>query len=335
MISRVIRRACGLGLVVGGIVIVCAPAAVSSAARFAPRPNLVVHLSATPRPAQVGQNLTYTATVRNYRAAATNVTLGDWIPIRSTFVSATASQGSCTGSRPVVCSLGTIAHGASAKVTIVVKPTVNATIVNSAAVRSDWRDRRPWSNRAVIAVAVGPQSNLALGGSAAPPPGPRRQRPDLHPPRPERRRHRRDEREGHGTHPGALHVRVRDRLPGLVHRHGAGRVLARRAREGRDRDGHPRREADGRRPPGRVGARPGRPARRAPVEQHGAPADPRPALLGLRGAAGGGAYAPPPAAGLGSSRLASAPSRGSRFARERGRTGSGSPRAARRSSSRS
>jgi uncharacterized repeat protein (TIGR01451 family) len=171
VISRVVRRACGLGLVVGGIVIVCAPAAVSSAARFAPRPNLVVHLSATPRPAQVGQNLTYTATVRNYRADASNVTLRDWIPTRSTFVSATASQGSCTGSRPVVCSLGTIAHGASAKVTVVVKPTANGTIINSAAVRSDRRDRRPWSNRALIAVAVGPQSNLAVGGSAAPRPG--------------------------------------------------------------------------------------------------------------------------------------------------------------------
>jgi uncharacterized repeat protein (TIGR01451 family) len=171
VISRVIRRACGLGLVEGGIAIVCAPAAVSSAAPLPPGPNLVVHLSATPRPAQVGQNLSYTATVQNLRAAATNVTLRDWIPARSTYVSATASQGSCTGSRPVVCSLDTIARGASAKVTIVVKPTANGTIVNSAAVRSDRRDRRPWSNRALIAVAVGPQSNLALGGSAAPRPG--------------------------------------------------------------------------------------------------------------------------------------------------------------------
>lgn len=171
MISRVIRRACCLGLVVGGIAVVCAPVAVSSAARFAPRPNLVVHLAATPRPAQVGQNLTYTATVRNLRAAASNVTLRDWIPTRSTFVSASASQGSCTGSRPVVCSLGTVAHGASAKVTIVVKPTANGTIVNSAAVRSDRRDRRPWSNRSVIYVAVGPNANLAVGGSASPRPG--------------------------------------------------------------------------------------------------------------------------------------------------------------------
>jgi uncharacterized repeat protein (TIGR01451 family) len=171
VISRALRRACGLGIVVGGIAIVCAPVAVSSAARFAPRPNLVVHLTATPRPAQVGQNLTYTATVRNDRADAGNVTLRDWTPARSTFVSATASQGSCTGSRPVVCSLGTIAHGASAKVTVVVKPTANGTIVNSAAVHSNRRDRRPWSNRAVIAVNVGPQANLALGGSASPRPG--------------------------------------------------------------------------------------------------------------------------------------------------------------------
>src|SRR4029079_7342609 len=155
----------------GQLSVLAPPAGVASAPRLAPRPNLVVHLSATPRPAQVGQNLTYTATVRNVAAAASSVTLRDWIPTRSTFVSATASQGSCTGARPVVCSLGTIAHGASAKVTIVVKPTANGTIVNSAAVRSDRRERHPWSNRALIAVAVGPQSNLALGASASPRPG--------------------------------------------------------------------------------------------------------------------------------------------------------------------
>jgi uncharacterized repeat protein (TIGR01451 family) len=171
VISKTFRRACGLGIVVGGLAIVCLPAAASSAARLAPRPNLAVHLSATPRPAQIGQNLTYTATVRNFGAAANAVSFRDTIPLRSTFVSATASQGSCTGTRPVLCSLGTLAHGAKATVTIVVKPTANGTIVDNASVRSDRRDRRPRNNHASIAVRVGTFANLGVALAAAPRPG--------------------------------------------------------------------------------------------------------------------------------------------------------------------
>lgn len=169
--TKVSRWARIVGVLTGGLTLVLALAGTSSAARHAQRPNLAVHLAATPRPAQVGQNLTYSLTVRNFGADTSNVRLQNVIPARSTFVSASASQGSCTGARPLVCSLGSLAHGATATVTVVVKPTAAGVLIDSASVHSDRRDHRPWNNHAVVAVRVGPLANLGVGMSASPRPG--------------------------------------------------------------------------------------------------------------------------------------------------------------------
>jgi uncharacterized repeat protein (TIGR01451 family) len=104
----------------------------------------------------VGQNLTYTATVRNYRVDASNVTLRDWIPTRSTFGSETVSQGSCTGTAPVVCSLGGLAKDATATITLVAKPTAAGRLVASAHVQADQRDSRPWNNTVRLLTRVLP-----------------------------------------------------------------------------------------------------------------------------------------------------------------------------------
>ena len=58
-------------------------------------------------------------------ADATNVTMIDVLPTGSTLVSATPSQGSCSGT--LTCNLGTIANGASATVAIVVTTAQAAT----------------------------------------------------------------------------------------------------------------------------------------------------------------------------------------------------------------
>jgi hypothetical protein len=49
-------------------------------------------------------------------------------------VSASPSQGSCSGGRVVSCQLGTLASGATATITVVVKPTATGTITNTAVV---------------------------------------------------------------------------------------------------------------------------------------------------------------------------------------------------------
>ena len=71
-----------------------------------------------PDPVTVGQNVTYTFTVRDQGPTySSNTTLTDVLPATMTYVSATPSQGTCTGTTTVVCNLGRVDHDATATVT--------------------------------------------------------------------------------------------------------------------------------------------------------------------------------------------------------------------------
>src|SRR5262249_58688542 len=76
---------------------------------------------------QAGGNITYSITASHTgNTAATGVTVTDTLPAGTTFVSSTASQGSCAGTATVTCSLGTLGAGStSATVTIVVSVPAN------------------------------------------------------------------------------------------------------------------------------------------------------------------------------------------------------------------
>jgi uncharacterized repeat protein (TIGR01451 family) len=99
-------------------------------------PRLSVTKTDSPDPVRVGDTLTYTITVTNTGTGndARNVTLEDFLPANTTFVSAevTSGAGNCTepavGStgRTVRCNLGDIAPAGSREVTIQVKPTAAA-----------------------------------------------------------------------------------------------------------------------------------------------------------------------------------------------------------------
>jgi uncharacterized repeat protein (TIGR01451 family) len=85
----------------------------------------------------VNQPLTYNLTVTNPSPAqqATDVTLTNDLPAGVRFVEATPSQGSCAeADGTVTCSLGDLAPGDSAMVTIRVTPTVPGTLTNTATV---------------------------------------------------------------------------------------------------------------------------------------------------------------------------------------------------------
>ena len=88
--------------------------------------DLQIVKSASPSPVVLGQHLTYTLLVTNQGSnSATGVTVVDTLPSGSSYVSSTASQGSCNHAAGVVtCNLGTISSGGSATITIVV--TVNS-----------------------------------------------------------------------------------------------------------------------------------------------------------------------------------------------------------------
>jgi uncharacterized repeat protein (TIGR01451 family) len=103
----------------------------------------------------VGNNITYTIKAGNGGFfPATNTVISDPLPSNVSFVSAAASQGSCSGSSTVACSLGTIANGASATVTIVAKAISVGTATNTASVSTGSLDPSSGNNSASATTTI-------------------------------------------------------------------------------------------------------------------------------------------------------------------------------------
>lgn len=116
-----------------------------------------VDMTTTPlNQAYQGSPLTYTIRVANTGSLpATNVSLTDVLPVQMSFVSASASQGSCSGSTTVTCALGDIAVGATATVLVNVLPTVTGyNINNTVTVSTPGADVYSGNNSATIPVTV-------------------------------------------------------------------------------------------------------------------------------------------------------------------------------------
>jgi uncharacterized repeat protein (TIGR01451 family) len=107
-----------------------------------PTADLNVGVTMSPQPPVLGQNVTFTIRVTNNGPAdATNVTVTDQIPAGTTFVSASTTQGTCTGTTTVNCTLGTLINGANATVTVVVQlPASGTTFTNNVVVDSNEID---------------------------------------------------------------------------------------------------------------------------------------------------------------------------------------------------
>lgn len=93
-------------------------------------------MSDSPDPVNVGSPLQYTIDLDNVNVLdATGVVLTDSLPAEVTYLSHTASQGTCTydvSGGTLNCMLGTIAGGASAQVIIIVDPVSIGATTNSA-----------------------------------------------------------------------------------------------------------------------------------------------------------------------------------------------------------
>jgi uncharacterized repeat protein (TIGR01451 family) len=80
-------------------------------------------------------NITWTMVVTNNGPdTATGVTIADPMPAGNTFVSASTTQGSCTGGAVLHCSLGTIPAGGSVTITLVTTPSAARTVTNTVTV---------------------------------------------------------------------------------------------------------------------------------------------------------------------------------------------------------
>jgi uncharacterized repeat protein (TIGR01451 family) len=96
------------------------------------------------------QPLTYTISASNIGSnTAASVVVTDVLPVNVTYVSVTSSQGSCSGTTTVVCTLGSLANGAQATIELQVMPT----------------SAGPVSNTATLSTA--PQFNTGAGSSSA------------------------------------------------------------------------------------------------------------------------------------------------------------------------
>jgi uncharacterized repeat protein (TIGR01451 family) len=129
----------------------------SSGGGVTPMADLMITKSDSPDPATVGSTLTYTLTATNNGPNdATGVMLTDTLPTGVSFVSVTPSQGTCTKLDAVTCSLGTLASGANATVSLVVTPTTAGSITNTASVSGNETDPNTANNTATQSTAIIP-----------------------------------------------------------------------------------------------------------------------------------------------------------------------------------
>jgi uncharacterized repeat protein (TIGR01451 family) len=93
-----------------------------------------------PATSHVGQSITYTIKVTNNGPqAASGVTVTDTLPKNAVFGSASSTQGTCAPKpqqQVVVCSVGTMASGATVTATLVIKPTKKGDFKDTATVNA-------------------------------------------------------------------------------------------------------------------------------------------------------------------------------------------------------
>jgi uncharacterized repeat protein (TIGR01451 family) len=118
--------------------------------------DLSVTKSGTPATQELGQgNITWTMVVTNNGpSTATGVQLADPLPAGNTFVSASSTQGTCTGGPILNCNIGTMAAGASVTITLVTTPSVAGTQTNSVTVSGSRPETNTANNTATATVEV-------------------------------------------------------------------------------------------------------------------------------------------------------------------------------------
>jgi uncharacterized repeat protein (TIGR01451 family)/CSLREA domain-containing protein len=125
--------------------------------------DLAITKAGSPNPVISGDRLTYTMTVTDGGSGdATGVTVTDPLPDAVHFNSMSSTQGSCTRSTTrkspkngtVTCSLGALASGATASITIVVTATTPGTLTNKASVLGKEPDPNPANNSATATTTV-------------------------------------------------------------------------------------------------------------------------------------------------------------------------------------
>jgi uncharacterized repeat protein (TIGR01451 family) len=113
-----------------------------------------------------GQQMTYAITVNNAGPNAANaVVVNDILPAGATFVSAIPSQGTCSGTTTITCSIGTIGNGGNATIALTITPNAPGPLSNTATVSdAPQPDPNPANDSSTSSVTVQPASAIPLFG---------------------------------------------------------------------------------------------------------------------------------------------------------------------------
>jgi uncharacterized repeat protein (TIGR01451 family) len=118
--------------------------------------DLAITKSGSPA-SQIGLgNITWTMVVTNNGpSTATGVKVSDPMPAGNTFVSASSTQGTCTGGATLNCDIGTMAAGATVTITLVTTPSTFGTQTNTGVVSGNRPETTLTNNTATASVTVG------------------------------------------------------------------------------------------------------------------------------------------------------------------------------------
>lgn len=124
---------------------------------FDPNDLLVLTKLGSAERVSPGGSLTYMLTVENIGAggSADDVVVTDALPATLSFVSASTTAGSCTGTTTVECDLGSLALGDAATITIEVTTGSEGNVSNTATVSTSSVDPKPSNNSATASTTVG------------------------------------------------------------------------------------------------------------------------------------------------------------------------------------
>jgi uncharacterized repeat protein (TIGR01451 family) len=107
------------------------------------------------------QNASFNITVTNAGpSGASNVTVTDVLPAGTTFIAATSTQGSCSGTTTITCSLGTLANGAQASIALTVRLDESGSMTNVASVTSSNPDPTIANSSSSATITVQPASDI-------------------------------------------------------------------------------------------------------------------------------------------------------------------------------
>jgi len=132
------------------------PQPVSASESCAFRVDLSVTKAGSPATQDLGVgNITWTIVVTNNGPDTdTGVTIADPMPGGNTFVSATSSQGTCTGGAVLNCNIGTMAAGATVTITLVTTPSAAGAQTNTVTVAGARPETNTGNNQATATVQV-------------------------------------------------------------------------------------------------------------------------------------------------------------------------------------